>query len=184
MGCMSEITVSNPAEYTTVTIIVSHWNTPIGKVTLQQDEKATIGTTTSAAVKAASNGNGKDVATGSFGFAETAVTFIVSTNADGSLQLTKEPETAADTITFSNKCSIPVEFLFTPDDAATQTFEVPPGEEFPLVTATQWQASGSGIVSDTDNGKFDLPAVAFNNGNALLTVIKLGHVEYEIEASE
>jgi len=175
---MSEITVTNTDEYG-ATVTVTHWNTPIGHLTFDLKGTKTIGTTTSAAVKAAANVNGKDLATGSFGFTETAVTFVVSMSADGSLQLTKEPETAVDTITFSNKCSVPVQFQFTPDDAGTQIYEVPPGEELPLGTGMQWQAFGSAL----DNQSFSIPTVSFNDGNALLTVVRVAHDEYRIDVS-
>jgi hypothetical protein len=173
------------------TVTVTHFDAAIGEVSLQYEESRTIGTTTSSAIHVTANVNGKAETSGSFGVAESAFTMIVSTNADSSLQLTKEPATAADTITLSNKCSFPVQFLFTPGDSATQTFMVAAGEELPISIAAQWKASGK--VSSLNTGgwfgtlqssppSYDLAAVGFNNANAVLTVVE-GDDNYEIVVS-
>ena len=174
------------------TVTVTHFNSPIGEVDLQYEQSGTIGTTTSSAIQVTANVNGKAETSASFGVTESAFTMIASANADGSLQLTNEPATAAGTITFSNKCSFPVQFLFTPNDAATQTVTVAAGEELPISTAAQWTASGkvstlnTGGWFDTLNDpqpSYDLATVGFNDANAVLTVVE-GEDNYEIVVSD
>jgi hypothetical protein len=174
------------------TVTVTHFNSPIGEVDLQYEQSGTIGTTTSSAIQVTANVNGKAEASASFGVTESAFTMIASANADGSLQLTNEPATAAGTITLSNKCSFPVQFLFTPNDAATQIVTVAAGEELPISTAAQWTASGkvstlnTGGWFDTLNDpqpSYDLATVGFNDANAVLTVVE-GKDNYEIVVSD
>lgn len=183
--------VANPSgeETAVVTVTVTHFNAPIGEVDLQHKESKTIGTTTSSAVQVTANVNGKTETSASVGVTESAFTMIAGASADSSLQLAKEPASATDTITLSNKCSFPVQFLFTPDDATTQTFMVPAGEELPISTAGQWKASGKvSIKTEWFDALQDAPppsdlaAVGFDNANALLTVVE-GKDNYEIVVS-
>ena len=189
---ISQVPDVGSTDTSVVTVTVTHFNTPIGEVDLRYQESRTIGTTMSSAIQVTANVNGKTETSASFGVTESAFTMIASANADSSLQLTKEPATAADTITLSNKCSFPVQFLFTPDDAVTQTFMVTVGEELPISTAVQWKASGNVSMQNTvgwlkklnpQGPPDDLPAVSFNNANAVLIVVQ-GKDNYEIVVSD
>lgn len=158
----------------TAELTLTHFNSPIASISLGAGKSTSVTTTTGCSVKAVSALASPTSASLTFDVGN--LTIQASENTDGSVLLTKIATTTANTITFSNQCSYVVQFLFTPDDGATQTYMVPPGGQFPMSTAEQWVLSGE--VKDhreMDSGGSTtahnpLTAIAFTNGGASFTV--------------
>jgi len=153
---------------------VLYWQAEIGDVEVDKGKTATINSPSlSATLQAiALTENPPPSISYSIEYVTSAQNMCVMQESNGTLKLYYNGGTTDNSLTLTNQCTFPVQFVLT-IDGPTQSWQVAPGQSLPIGVGNVFMAyarvhgyAGEPVGS---NG-YDTPMVGFTNPNSWLTV--------------